>query len=278
MAQRKIKKSPPQKKKSPKPSTKKILVHAAKGGQGKTTVTANLGLLLASLGKRVLLVDGCSSKGLQMYFNVAAEHGIFEFLKGTPLPDLVGELRKDLFLLPAGDLIQAEKLLDQDKVSPVSQLEEQLLPWEGDFDFILFDSSPTEDNRLFFNVLYYVDLIISPVETKQAGFDKLVDFYGLIEGINPRLREKAGKRPLKIDVIVPYWFSRTTAKQRILEEMEKNFSEVLTPPVTEATGVHECWMKGESLAERLATYSTPRSNELAIQEVFDGIVQKLLAV
>ena len=36
---------------------KKIVITSGKGGVGKTTVTSNLGYLLAKLGQRVVLVD-----------------------------------------------------------------------------------------------------------------------------------------------------------------------------------------------------------------------------
>ena len=36
---------------------KKIVITSGKGGVGKTTITANLGILLAELGAKVLLVD-----------------------------------------------------------------------------------------------------------------------------------------------------------------------------------------------------------------------------
>jgi len=35
-----------------------IVVTSGKGGVGKTTITANVGYALASLGKKVLLIDG----------------------------------------------------------------------------------------------------------------------------------------------------------------------------------------------------------------------------
>ncbi len=39
-------------------SAKTICISSGKGGVGKTTVSVNLGLALASLGKKVLLIDG----------------------------------------------------------------------------------------------------------------------------------------------------------------------------------------------------------------------------
>lgn len=58
-------------------------VVSTKGGVGKTTVTANLGALLADLGMRVLLVDADVQPSLSRYFpiDVRAPHGLTEVIK-----------------------------------------------------------------------------------------------------------------------------------------------------------------------------------------------------
>src|SRR6185436_21101148 len=49
----------------------KFTVISTKGGVGKTTLTANLGALLADLGLRVLLVDADVQPSLSKYFPTA---------------------------------------------------------------------------------------------------------------------------------------------------------------------------------------------------------------
>ena len=60
----------------------RVAVVSTKGGVGKTTVTANLGGLLADLGKRVLLVDADLQPTLSSYYSLANEArlGLFEWL------------------------------------------------------------------------------------------------------------------------------------------------------------------------------------------------------
>ena len=257
----------------------KVVIHSPKGGQGKTTITANLSIMLAEKDYNVLVIDGCSSRQFQNYFNVKAEHGVFDFLSGTPLHNLIGELRKKLYLLPAGDLVKAERFLDEDKISPISKVEERLKEYEEEFDFIIFDTAPNEDTRFFFNILHYIDCIITPIETKRAGFDKTIDFRDLIDGINPRLREPFGKEPLQIDILIPYWFDkRVGSKQGILELIKEEFEEVsfLTEPIRECDGIHLCWGESQSLSERLSGKRKPPSNEAQMLKIFQSIVDYLI--
>lgn len=254
----------------------KVVIHSPKGGQGKTTVTANLAMMLAARGKRVLAVDTCPSKGLQMYFNVEAAHGVCALLAGTPPADLIGEIRPNLSFLPGGDLVEAERLLTQDKLSPYLNLAEKMKPCEGDFDFILFDTAPTEDSRLFFAVLYYADRIVTPIETKRAGLDLLLRFHELLGSVNPRLREREGKPPLKIDTIIPYWYGQTLAKTGVLDILRKEFGPLVTKPIGECTGLIESWTRGESLADRLKNTTSPRANEVHILGIFKRLVGNLL--
>ena len=251
----------------------KVVIHSPAGGQGKTTLTANLSMMLADKRNRVLAVDVCSSKGLQIYFNIEAGFGVSELLSGTPAGDLIGEIRPNLKFLPGGDLVEAENILSRDKLSPFLNLEKYLKEVEDEFDYILFDTSPTEDSRLFFAVLYYVDKVLVPIETKQAGVEKIIKFRELLEGVNPRLREKEGKPSLSIGRVVPYWYSVTRAKVSALEILQREFTSSVTNPIGECTGLIEAMTRGESLADRLKNVKNPRANEAHILSVYKDIIK-----
>ncbi len=88
-------------------------VVSTKGGVGKTTVTANLGALLADLGMRVLLVDADVQPSLSRYFPIKtrAPYGLTEMIKrGSLAPDCISTIalpnlrRKGSELNPDGDL------------------------------------------------------------------------------------------------------------------------------------------------------------------------------
>jgi chromosome partitioning related protein ParA len=55
------------------PNTTVISVVSSKGGVGKTTTTANLGALIAALGRRVLLIDADMQPALSKYYKTSTQ-------------------------------------------------------------------------------------------------------------------------------------------------------------------------------------------------------------
>ena len=69
----------------------KICIVSTKGGVGKTTLTANLGGILADLGQRVLLIDADPQHTLSTYYEVREESpsGISELIAKSQVGDCV---------------------------------------------------------------------------------------------------------------------------------------------------------------------------------------------
>lgn len=120
--------------------TRIIVVTSGKGGVGKTTVTANLGVCLSELGSKVLLIDadtGLRNLDLMLGLENRIVFNCFDFLDGkcTIEQTLVRDKQTD------GDLLllsltknREEKSINEDEMKNIiSKLREK-------FDFILIDS------------------------------------------------------------------------------------------------------------------------------------------
>jgi septum site-determining protein MinD len=116
-----------------------IVITSGKGGVGKTTVTANLGMTLAKMGHRVALVDG--DFGLR---NLDLLLGLENRVVYTAVEVLAGECRLDqalvrdkrqpgLVLLPATQNRKAEMITPNHMKWMIGELAPQ-------FDFVLIDS------------------------------------------------------------------------------------------------------------------------------------------
>ncbi|WP_438494230.1 CpsD/CapB family tyrosine-protein kinase [Paenibacillus sp. IHBB 3054] len=117
---------------------KVLLFTSAEGGEGKTTILANLAVSFVQDGKRVAVVD-CNLRhpGLHSVFEVEGSHGLAAYLGGTEESKDVavyGNLA-NLAVIPAGiTAVSPPDLLGNDKMAAL--LEEL----KTSFDLILLDS------------------------------------------------------------------------------------------------------------------------------------------
>ncbi len=117
---------------------RKIVITSGKGGVGKTTVTANLGLALASLGQRVCLVDidfGLNNLDVVLGIENKVVYDILDVLEGRCRikQALIQENnKKNLYVLPSGSVDCSAKISGQN----IKLLIESISPL---FDYVLFD-------------------------------------------------------------------------------------------------------------------------------------------
>jgi non-specific protein-tyrosine kinase len=154
-----------------------FLVTSAESGQGKSTVTANLGIELAKAGLRVVLVESDFRRpNLHDFFNLEQPTaGLSEVIQSNgmnPLP-LHSAPVDGLRILASGDQ-QAKHVAVLN--SPVFRtLVDSLV---RDADVVLFDGSPVleaPDASLIASVLDGVLLVVSIGKTTRASLDAALD-------------------------------------------------------------------------------------------------------
>ncbi|MDZ7840835.1 MAG: ParA family protein [Gammaproteobacteria bacterium] len=143
----------------------KITITSTKGGVGKTTLTANLGAILADLGHRVLLVDADAQPTLSSYYPLQARAGL-------GLSALITEA-KDAEVISRTEIDRLDLVLSDDPEGMLQnwilhtpdgrvRLKHLLARFDPDYDFVLIDTQgavgPLQDAAVL-----AADLLLSPI-------------------------------------------------------------------------------------------------------------------
>lgn len=152
-----------------------IVITSGKGGVGKTTTTANIGTALASLGKKVVVVDG--DTGLR---NLDVLMGLENRIVYTVIDVIEKRCRtkqaliKDkrfpnLFLMPTAQTKDKTDIQPQEMLKLVTELKE-------DFDYILIDC-PAGIEQGFENAIIGAEralIVVNPEITSVRDADRVI--------------------------------------------------------------------------------------------------------
>jgi septum site-determining protein MinD len=169
-------------------SGKVVTITSGKGGVGKTTATANLGVALARLGQRVVTIDadiGLRNLDVVMGLENRIVYDLVDVVEGRCRlrQALIRDKRLDtLFLLPAAQTRDKTAVSPSDMVRVCNQLRTQ-------FDYMLVDS-PAGIEQGYRNAVAPADevlIITNPEVSAVRDADRII---GLIEA--------AGKGPARL--------------------------------------------------------------------------------
>ncbi len=120
-------------------SLKVVVVSSSQSGEGKSTVSANLALAVAELGKKVLLVDADMRKPTQhRVWRQDNYEGLSNVLSGQcDQQAAIKELQSNLFLLTAG-VVPPNPVVLLDSAQMGHLIEE----WSDTYDLVIIDAPP----------------------------------------------------------------------------------------------------------------------------------------
>jgi septum site-determining protein MinD len=156
-----------------------LTITSGKGGVGKTSTTANLGVALAEKGQRVVCLDadiGLRNLDLAMGLENQVRHDLIDWVEGRCRLGQVFVQDKDL---PSLHLIPAAQNTDKSSLSP-SDMNRICSELRADRDWILIDS-PAGIERGFRNALAPADRVILVTNPGVAALREADRVIGLVE-------------------------------------------------------------------------------------------------
>jgi flagellar biosynthesis protein FlhG len=159
-----------------------MAVTSGKGGVGKTMLTANLAVLAAKRGKRVLIIDAdLGLANVEIVFGVKPKRHLGDLLSPEiSTDDILIEVRPGIHIMPAASGIQQLTRLDQDEKLRLLAALDGLA---DRFDLVLIDSGAgIGDNVLFFvSIAQEIILVVTPEPTS------LVDAYAAVKVLSQEM-------------------------------------------------------------------------------------------
>lgn len=199
-----------------------ITVVNQKGGTGKTTTAINLGCALASLGKKVLLIDMDPHASLSYSFGInEPEQSISDVLMGEKTLEEVLVEKEGLYIAPASTELADTELYLTDKPGRENFLLQHLEGIEG-IDYIFVDSPPTL-SVLTLNALKAADQLLIPMQMEVLSLHGLVCFLETLGEFR-----RVFKKPLPVKgIVVVMYDKRKKLSEEVLVYIKENFSETI---------------------------------------------------
>ncbi|MBA7500803.1 Chromosome partitioning protein ParA [subsurface metagenome] len=199
---------------------KTITVTNQKGGTGKTTLTINLGVALASMGKKILLIDLDPQANLTYSFGIhSPENTIVEVLQGIKTIQTILVKKEGLDVAPSSPRLADLEISVINKIGREQLLSERIKELRG-YDYIFIDSPPSL-SILTVNALNTANEVLIPLQMEILSLQGLTQLLRTINEVKGVLNKN-----LKIGgIIVSMYDGRRRLSSEVLNQIKNNLKE-----------------------------------------------------
>jgi len=224
-----------------------IAVTNQKGGTGKTTTTINLGCALASMGKKVLLIDLDPQANLTYSFGITPQKGTMaDVLQAKSTLSTIFTKKEDVTIAPSSTTLADVELSMVSRVGRERILKDCLKGLKG-FDYAFIDCPPSL-SVLTVNTFSAAQEVLIPTQVEILSLQGLAQLLNTIREVRQVLNSD-----LKIMGIIPSLYdARRRLSEEVLKEIAKNMKERIFK-----TSIRECVKIAEapSFAKSVLAYA-----------------------
>ena len=234
---------------------KTIALANQKGGVGKSTTAASLGIGLSRQGKKVLLIDADAQGNLTQMLGWAQPDEL-----SPTLADLMGKIitdqpitpgegilvhREGVHLLPANIELSAMEVTLVNTMSRETVLKQYLSSVSDQYDFALIDCMPSLGMRTI-NALTAADSVIIPVQADYLPARGLEQLLKTVARVKRQLNPK-----LEVDgILLTMVDNRTVFSREMCQKVRQNYgTRVLMSEIPRSVRAAEISAVGKSIYE-----------------------------
>lgn len=224
---------------------RKITISLSKGGVSKSTTAVALAHGLTIQKKKVLIID-CDDQGQDAFLlGCKPPFGLSEVLnEEKAAQDAIFEARPNLWILAGGkSLSGVKRAIGRKDFGAEQTLTEALKPLDGQFDYVIVDTSPSWDT-LTINSLFYATEVLTPVSLEILTINSLAEFVKSLESV------KRFNKQLSHRYVLPTFLDgRVKKSTEILEQLKKHFPEQICEPIKYNVRISESAGFGKTIFE-----------------------------